>query len=271
MPGHPIRFILILLGMVSLFSAMWGGLVRLGWPLPALQPTLAAFHGPLMVSGFLGTLISLERAVGLGYRWAFAVPALTGVGALLLITGWSLLIGKSLIVLGSFGLFIIFIVIMRIQLALPSVVMGVGALLWLIGNVLWIAAFPVYGVVFLWAGFLVLIIGGERLAMIRILGLSKSAKAAFLVALVIFLLGLVLISGNCDNGMRLLGVGMIAIMTWLLCYDIAWRSVRGMGLSRFTAACLISGYVWLGVSGAMALSTGEVPVGPIYDLSLIHI
>jgi hypothetical protein len=32
-------------------------------------------HGPLMVCGFLGTLISLERAVALD-AWSYAAPAL---------------------------------------------------------------------------------------------------------------------------------------------------------------------------------------------------
>lgn len=268
MPRHPIRFILILLGIVSLLSAMWGGLVRLGWSMPVLQPALATFHGPLMVSGFLGTLISLERATGMGYRWTYAVPALTGFGALILMTGSSSLIGESLITLGSFGLFIIFIVIMRIQLTLANVVMGVGALLWLIGNIFWMTAFPIYRIVFWWAGFLVLIIAGERLAIIRILSLSKSTKATFLVALGIFLLGLVLTSVNYDNGIRLLGAGMISLMIWLIRYDIAWRSVRGTGLSRFIAICLLTGYIWLGISGAIALSMGSVPLGLTYDAVL---
>jgi len=268
MPRHLIRFILILLGIVSLLSAMWGGLVRLGWSMPVLQPALATFHGPLMVSGFLGTLISLERATRMEYRWTYAVPALTGFGALILMTGSSSLIGESLITLGSFGLFITFIVIMRIQLTLANVVMGVGALLWLIGNIFWMTDSPIYRIVFWWAGFLVLIIAGERLAIIRILSLSKSTKATFLVALGIFLLGLVLTSVNHDNGIRLLGAGMISLMIWLIRYDIAWRSVRGTGLSRFIAICLLTGYIWLGISGAIALSMGSVPLGLTYDAVL---
>ncbi|HEX9665860.1 MAG TPA: hypothetical protein VGA95_04795 [Thermodesulfobacteriota bacterium] len=268
MPRHLIRFILILLGIVSLLSAMWGGLVRLGWSMPVLQPALATFHGPLMVSGFLGTLISLERATRMEYRWTYAVPALTGFGALILMTGSSSLIGESLITLGSFGLFITFIVIMRIQLTLANVVMGVGALLWLIGNIFWMTDSPIYRIVFWWAGFLVLIIAGERLAIIRILSLSKSTKATFLVALGIFLLGLVLTSVNYDNGIRLLGAGMISLMILLIRYDIAWRSVRGTGLSRFIAICLLTGYIWLGISGAIALSMGSVPLGLTYDAVL---
>ena len=266
---RPIRPILILLGVVSLLSAMWGGLVRLGWSLPVLEPALVAFHGPLMVSGFLGTVISLERAAGLGYRWTYAVPALTGFGALILITGWSLSTGESLITVGSFGLFIVLIVIMRIQLALSNIIMGVGALLWLIGNIFWMTGFPIYRVVFWWAGFLVFVIAGERVALIRILSLSKSAKAAFLVALVIFLLGLVLASGSYVGGIRLLGAGMVGLMIWLMRYDIAWRSVRETGLSRFMAISLLSGYIWLGTSGAMALSMGSVTPGLTYD-AILH-
>ncbi len=264
----PIRIMLILMGMVSLLGAMWGGLVRLGWSFPVIEPALVAFHGPLMVSGFLGTVISLERAAGLGYRWTYVVPALTGIGALMLITGSSLSTGESLITLGSFGLLIVFIVIMRIQPALSNVIMGIGALLWLIGNIFWMTGFPIYQVVFWWAGFLVLVIAGERLAIIRILSLSKSAKAALLIALVVFLLGLVLASANDDGGIRLLGAAMIGLTIWLMRYDVAWRSVREKGLSRFMAVCLLSGYIWLGISGVMALSMGSVTPGLTYDAAL---
>jgi len=63
-----IRFPLMGLGVLGLLAAMWAGLVRLGWGLPALRPGLPIAHGPLMISGFLGTLISLERAVALERR-----------------------------------------------------------------------------------------------------------------------------------------------------------------------------------------------------------
>lgn len=81
------RFLLMALGMVALLAALWAGLLRLGWRVPPLRPTLPAAHGPLMISGFLGTLIGLERAVALGRRWTYAGPLLTGLGALALIAG----------------------------------------------------------------------------------------------------------------------------------------------------------------------------------------
>ena len=43
-----------------------------------------------------------------------------------------------------------------------------------------------------------------------------------------------------------------------------------VGLTRFMAICLLSGYVWLGLSGLAALIYGGVPVGPQYDVALRH-
>lgn len=43
-----------------------------------------------MALGFLGTVIGLERAVALGSRWTFAVPLLSGGGAIVLVAGASI-------------------------------------------------------------------------------------------------------------------------------------------------------------------------------------
>lgn len=58
------RLPLMAVVLFALLAALWGGLLRLGWRWPALRPVLPVAHGPLMVSGFLGTLIGLERALG---------------------------------------------------------------------------------------------------------------------------------------------------------------------------------------------------------------
>ncbi|HME69218.1 MAG TPA: hypothetical protein VKM54_05050 [Myxococcota bacterium] len=68
------RLPLLTLGMLSLVLGLAGALIRLGFAFPAATPELVAFHGPLMVCGFLGTLISLERAVGIGRGWALSAP-----------------------------------------------------------------------------------------------------------------------------------------------------------------------------------------------------
>jgi uncharacterized protein DUF1722 len=70
------RVPLMAIGMLSMACGAWLGLVRLGWNLPLPFPDQLIAHGPLMVCGFLGTLISLERAIALGSRWGYAAPAL---------------------------------------------------------------------------------------------------------------------------------------------------------------------------------------------------
>ncbi len=62
---HHMRFAIPAGALAALLAGLWAGLVRIGWPRPRLYAPLPAAHGPLMVCGFLGTLICLERAVAL--------------------------------------------------------------------------------------------------------------------------------------------------------------------------------------------------------------
>src|SRR3990172_4278558 len=68
----------------ALLLGLWAGLSRIGWEIPS-EAEWDARHGPLMISGFLGTLITMERAVGSGWRWAYIGPVLAGAGALALV------------------------------------------------------------------------------------------------------------------------------------------------------------------------------------------
>jgi len=247
------RFPLMAIAMLALFAALWGGLLRLGWQPLALEPALAQAHGPLMVCGFLGTLICLERAVALGAWWAYAAPLLTGLGALTLIAGLPGEAGPALITLGSLGLVLNFAIIIRRQTALFTVTMGLGALAWLAGNCLWLAGVAIINLVFCWAGFLVLTILGERLELSRMLGPANRSHAMFLIAAGLYLAGLIAACLGLAAGMRLMGVGMIALTLWLALYDVARRTIAIPGLTRFIAVNLLAGYCWLGVSGVIWL------------------
>src|SRR5512147_2759723 len=84
--GPRARVPLLALGFVALVAGTLGGLVRLGVAVPAPAAGIA-WHGALMASAFFGTLIALERAVAIGERWAYAAPAATGIGGVLLVAG----------------------------------------------------------------------------------------------------------------------------------------------------------------------------------------
>jgi hypothetical protein len=268
-PRPALRMALVAIGMTALLTGLWAGLLRLGWPWPILRSTLPVNHGPLMVSGFLGTLIGLERAVALGGLWAYLAPLSTALGVLALIAGSPTALGPSFMTLGSLGFGVSVSAMVRRQPALCTVTLGLGALAWIVGNGLWLLGWPIYRVVIWWAGFLVLTIAGERLELSRVLSPRRGSQFAFLCGVGVLWGGLAMALVTFDLGVRLAGVGMLGLALWLLRQDIARRTVWQEGLPGFSAMCLLSGYLWLGVGGMFALLFGGVMVGPFYD-ALLH-
>ena len=66
-------------------------LVAVGVWAPAPADHLPSVHGMVMVLGFMGTLIALERAQALRQTWAYLAPALLACGGLALVAGAHLL------------------------------------------------------------------------------------------------------------------------------------------------------------------------------------
>jgi hypothetical protein len=260
------RFPLLALGMVALLTGLAAGLERLGWQL-SVQASLALLHGPLMIAGFFGTLISLERAVALDRRWAYAVPALSGLGAVLTLAG-SQLAGPLLLTLGSLGLVGIFGVALRIQWASFLLVMAAGAVTLVVGSLAWLLGQPVPEVVPWWMAFLVLTIAGERLELSRMLLHGARVERWFLG--IVGLYGLGLLSGFIRPSLawHLTGAMLVLLAFWLLRYDVARHTVRQSGLTRFIACCLLLGYGWLVVGGLLMLYHGQLVAGPGYDAAL---
>ena len=176
------RLPLLVVALVSMACGAWLGLVRLGWNLPLPWQDQLIAHGPLMVCGFLGTLISLERAVALGARWGYAAPVLVAAGAVALDLGPLGAFGPLLITAGSLVMVAIFVVVWRRQASLFVATMTIGALAWTCGNVQWLAGAPIFRVVFWWLAFLVLTIAGERLELNRVLRPTRAVQGAFVIA-----------------------------------------------------------------------------------------
>lgn len=268
---------LMILVVLALLASMWAGLLRMGWVWPPLQSSLAANHGPLMVSGFLGTLIALERAVALRRSWCYLSPLITGLGGVLLMAGF-IQPAMVLITLGSAVLVAVSVVIVRHEAALYTVTMGAGAVAWLVGNLIWLFGRPIYQASYWWAGFLLLVIAGERLELSRVLRLTKRKTRLFGLAAGLFILGLVvslaaglfglgLVASMAvySAGMRIASAGVIALALWLSRYDLARRTIRKPGITRYIAWNLLMGYVWLAVSGIIGLYYGTLAAGPVYD------
>ena len=261
----PWRVPLLVLGFLGLVVGAGAGLARLGWAVPDVAASAAALHGPLMICGFFGVVISLERAVAIGRYWAYLGPSLAGIGSATTVFGasalapWFFLGGGLVLLAASLDVF-------RRQAALFTFTLALGAACWPVGVALWAAGASVHDVIGWWLAFLILTIAGERLELSRFLPPSPTARRVFAVILAVVLAGLA--ASDLSWGLPLFAAGLLALAGWLLRQDIARRTVRNRGLTRFIAVCLLSGYAWLAVGSAIALWAGLAPGTRAYDAAL---
>ena len=265
---RPWRAAVMALAIAGLLAGMWAGLLRLGWIWPPLLPALPMTHGPLMVCGFLGTLVSLERAVGLGKRWALLAPALSALGTLVALLAPASAAGPLLIAAGSFFLVLALAQLLRIHVGLDMATIVLGALLWCAGNVVWLFGAPIPVVTLWWIGFLVATVAGERLELSRLLRLSRRSEVLFALAIGLMVVAAALGLLRYAAAVRVMGIALLGVAVWLLKYDIAWRRIKAGGQSRFMALSLLSGYVWLAFAGLLMLARGGMMAGPLYDAML---
>lgn len=242
------RLPLLLAGALSLLAGLAAGEARLGWALPV---GFVHLHGPLMVCGFFGTVIGLERAVALNRPWAFSAPFATGGGGLLLLAGAESA-GAIMLSLGSLVFLLVAWIVAKRQPEPFTRLLALGALAWAVGNVLWAAGAAVSEIVPLWAAFLVLTIAGERLELSRFLKPWRWRNPTLVVPIALIGGGAGLAAAGLPLAWTLFGLGCVALVAWALVNDIIRRTIRQPGLTRYVAICLLSGYVWLGVAGILA-------------------
>jgi hypothetical protein len=137
------------------------------------------------------------------------------------------------------------------------------------GNLLWLVERPIYIAVPWWLAFLVLTIAGERLELARVRAMTRAALVSLLAFLAVVAAGLVVSLAALPAGIRLSGLGLLGLGAWLLTFDLARRTVRQTGLTRFIALCLLPGYAWLAFAGLTWMIWAErFSAGPWYDAML---
>jgi hypothetical protein len=261
----PWRIPLLVLAFASLAIGTAAGLSRLGWSIAAP----AASHGPLMIAAFFGTVISLERAVAIGARWAYLGPLASGLGGLALAAGVGGGYALSLTAVGSLVLFAATLSIFARQKALFTFALMFGALAWFVASLLRIDGREVWQVTPWWIGFLVLTIAGERLELSRFLAPSRFAQRLFAAILTWFAASLVSTAFLPERATVSFGAALVVLALWLLRHDISRRTVHEHGLTRFIAVALLAGYFWLALGGAAIVAAGGlVPGSPSYDAAL---
>jgi hypothetical protein len=242
-------------------------LVLLGVPAPVSADRLPEVHGMVMTLGFVGTLVCLERAVALARPLGYLAPALLGVGSLLLLAPLPTAIGRAGLVLGMLGMCGLYVPLWRRQRDDAVLVQGLGAVLGLGAAVMWLGGIEIASMLPWLVCFLVLTIAGERLELARLA--MGAAAGPILVLLASGLLAATVASLLWPAvGSPLLGVALVGLSGWLLVQDVARRTVRSLGLTRFMAAGMLAGYFWLLVAGGTWVLHGAALEGAAYDVAV---
>ena len=265
-----LRPLLLAVVALSLLAGIAGGLMRVGVVLPGLAdadwPGRAALgHAALMMGGFLGTVIGIERAVAVKLRAAFLAPLASGLGGLCLLLGQAAP-GAWLGVVAAAAFTGVNIVVVQRQRAAHTLLLLVSALAWLIGNLLFATGQGSVATLPWWFAFLVMTIAAERLEMTRLMRRRPAAQVSLYAVLSALLLGAALSALSPVAGGLLYGAALVLLALWLGVFDIARRTVFAHGLSRYMAVCLLGGYAWLAVAGA---AWAGVALGlPVRDVAL---
>ncbi len=252
------------LAALALFAAGWGGLSRLGLT-PAAPGDVTTYHGALMVSGFIGTLIGLERAIVVRRAWSYLAPVLSASAGVALIVGTGGQVAAILVAAAA----VVFLLVTALGApASPGaavVVMTAGAAAWLVGAVLWWQGAEPFRSMPWWAAFLVLTIAAERMDLARSLRPSGMATAVLVVAASAFAAGTVLTLIDLPIGVRVAGAGALVLGLWLALRDRPPAVAKVRALPRFIATALPLAYAWLAAAALLMVTFDGIPTGWRYD------
>ncbi len=264
----PLRAVWMIPAAVGLVAGLDAALILLDLPAPITTARLPQVHGMVLVLGFVGTLVALERATALARPIGFAAPALLGAGAVLLVVDAVPLVAAKLVLVSGMAAFtLVYLPLWRRQRDAALLTQLLAAALGCAAAILWVGDVAMARLIPWLVVFIVLTIAAERVELARItmgpgagarlLGFAWATTAALVVSLV-----------HADAGAVLLG-GTLAVLTaWLVRHDVARRTIRAIGVTRYMAACMLGGYAWLAVA-AIVLLFGQPESLPAYD-AVVH-
>lgn len=256
------RIPFLVLAIAGLIAGLAGGLSRIGWDLNVLQASM--HHGAIMVGGFLGTLIALEKIIPLKKKALFVIPALSGASVVLFFAhlpeaAFGALVLSALLLSAVF---------LHYRLKTKDMIYSVmlcGSLCWLAGNFMlaskafYPAAFP------WWMGYILFIITAERLELTKFLPVKPQQKNILIVFLLTYIVG-ALWSFHA-GGNWISGPALIAVSLWLMRFDVVSISLKRTGLQKYIAIALLCGYIAMLLAGIFLITLPDKAFG--YD-ALLH-
>lgn len=253
----------IALAFAALAIGLVAGLARIGWSI--MIPNAAPHHGAIMIGGFLGTLISLEKVIPLKKKSLLAVPFASALSVIFFLTGFPAA-GYLTLIVASMALTTVFVFYLWRERSLIYLLMSLGAIAWTIGNINLMLTFFYPSSVPWWIAFALFVIVSERIELMKFLPVSENNKRMLAFVLLIFITA----SGISfhGSGSIVAGASLIIVAIWLLRYDLIGISVKKTGLTRFVAVSLLFGYFSLLLAGVFLVIIDAQLYG--YD-AIVHV
>ena len=267
--AHRMAFLAVAGASLLVGLAAGASLLGFTWGPAGAAASIARDHGPLMVFGFVGGAIGLERTVAVRKSWAWAGPAFHVLGVVTLLAGLPRAVpaaafAASFLVLGA-----MYTEIYRHrQPMLAVLVQAVGVLGGVAAAVQWSTTGGFAAAMPLAVLYAVATILGERMELAR-LTMSGARASGSLAALVLALAAAaVIFLANPAIGYRVMGLTLVACAARAAQLDVAKNLVRSTGLPRFTAFAMLAGYGWLALGGVFWLAFGPDVTAFAYDASI---
>ena len=258
------RLPFVFLAFASMIVGLLAGLNRIGWNMPSFNVVMPE-HGAIMVGGFLGTLITLEKIIPLKKQFLYAIPLLSSLSVVSFLLKMPAP-GYILLITASAGLVIIFFWYLIKNPGLIYAMMLGGAACWLVGNILLLNSnfYPV--ALPWWMAFVLCIITSERIELMKFLPVPDRNK--YFLAFLLLLFVITCTQSFHGPGSVILGVILALVSIWLLRHDLIGVTIRKKGLTRFVAVGLLTGYFSLLLASLFLLLFN---IQPLYYDIIVHL
>ncbi|WP_416867576.1 MAG: hypothetical protein ACMVP2_09850 [Imperialibacter sp.] len=263
------------LALVGLLSGIWAGLIRIGFNLPAVD--LATLHGPLMVGGFVGTLIGVERSLLAGNGKWWLIPALSGAAVIAWLLGFQQVAPYCLVAASALLVLLQAIHLLSSRLTWVSIVQLCGALCFAAGNIRLLFNPLMPAIIPFWMGFVLCFILATRLS-------ENSAKNMFMgsvikLGLILFIVSLMIPFHL--GGYYLTGAGLILIASGMFYIEIQTDQGMAWSYKKYSFIAIMLGWFWLLTSGLGVMlwkehiygydaTTHSFFVGFLFSMVFIH-
>lgn len=262
------RGVLLAFAGASMLTGLVAGLTLLGIWTDTPAASLGEDHGPLMVFGFVGGAIGLERTVAAKTAWAWAGPTANALGVVTVLAGFPRAVPAAAFTISFLVLGAVYVLIYQRQASLSLLVQASGVIGGVMAAVTWGSGADFADVVPFAVVFTVATIIGERMELARV-SFAGTAAEKLITSLVIALVASSLVFALSPQvGFFSMGVLLIAIALVTVRVDAARRLVHAGKLPRYTAICMLLGYAWLTVAGLLWIGFGHTRAGHLHDAAV---